>query len=138
MSNNSWHDQAEIDILSKEVDGLQRELALSLESLDTNKKRVRVSRETASNLKHELRSASTKVKELTAEAEARDRLIETFSKILLQKVGLEEGEGGGAGGGGHGENDGADRPGGVEEEKVGDGAMMGQVDESFGKLKLPM
>ena len=84
--NTEFRLQAEIDILSKEVEGLQRELGTSLESLDSTKKR-------ASILKHELRSATTKVNELTAEAEARDKLIETFSKILLQRVGLEGGGG---------------------------------------------
>jgi len=41
-----------------------------------------------------LRNSSTKIKELTAEAEARDKLIETFSKILLQRIDVGEvGEG---------------------------------------------
>mmetsp|Transcript_14643 Transcript_14643/g.26522 ORF Transcript_14643/g.26522 Transcript_14643/m.26522 type:complete len:524 (-) Transcript_14643:129-1700(-) len=93
--NTKFRLQAELEILTNEVDGLQRELGLSLESLDNTKKRARESRESSSNLKHELRNASTKVKELTAEAEARDKLIETFSKILLQKVGLDGGEDGG-------------------------------------------
>lgn len=71
--------QAEIDILTKEVNGLQRELGLSLESCDSAKKR-------SSNVKHELKAATRKVTELEAEAEARDKLIETFSNILLQKI----------------------------------------------------
>lgn len=37
-------------------------------------------------MKRELRNASKKMKELRAEAEARDRLIETFSNILLKKI----------------------------------------------------
>jgi len=80
--NTEFRLKAEIDILTKEVDGLQRELGLTLESLDSSKKR-------ASNLKVELRTASSKVNDLTREAEARDQLIDTFSGILLQKVGLE-------------------------------------------------
>lgn len=41
-----------------------------------------------------MRNSSTKIKELTAEAEARDKLIETFSKILLQRIDVGEvGEG---------------------------------------------
>ena len=87
--------QAEIDILNKEVEGLQRELGNTLESLDGTKKRARETRESVSSLKHELRNASTKVKELTAEAEARDKLIETFTKILLQKIGADDEENGG-------------------------------------------
>ena len=76
--NTEFRLKAEIDILTKEVDGLQRELGLTLKSLDSSKKR-------ASNLKVELRTAS-KVNDLTREAEARDKLIDTFSGILLQKV----------------------------------------------------
>ena len=78
--NTEFRLKAEIDILTKEVDGLQRELGLTLKSLDTSKKR-------ASNLKVELRTGSSKVNDLTREAEARDKLIDTFSGILLQKVG---------------------------------------------------
>ena len=80
--NTEFRLKAEIDILTKEVDGLQRELGLTLNSLDSSKKR-------ASILKVELRTASSKVNDLTREAEARDQLIDTFSGILLQKVGLE-------------------------------------------------
>lgn len=80
--NTEFRLKAEIDILTKEVDGLQRELGLTLKSLDSSKKR-------ASNLKVELRTVSSKVNDLTREAEARDQLIDTFSGILLQKVGLE-------------------------------------------------
>jgi len=80
--NTEFRLKAEIDILTKEVDGLQRELGLTLKSLDSSKKR-------ASNLKVELSTASSKVNDLTREAEARDQLIDTFSGILLQKVGLE-------------------------------------------------
>ena len=78
--NTEFRLKAEIDILTKEVDGLQRELGLTLKSLDSSKKR-------ASNLKVELRTASSRVNDLTREAEARDQLIDTFSGILLQKVG---------------------------------------------------
>ena len=78
--NTEFRLKAEIDILTKEVDGLQRELGLTLKSLDSSKKR-------ASNLKVELRTASSRVNDLTREAEARDKLIDTFSGILLQKVG---------------------------------------------------
>jgi len=80
--NTEFRLKAEIDILTKEVDGLQRELGLTLKSLDSSKKRV-------SNLKVELRTASSRGKDLTREAEARDQLIDTFSGILLQKVGIE-------------------------------------------------
>ena len=48
------------------------------------------------SLKRELRHATKKVKELCAEAEARDRLIETFSNILLKRIdGSSDGEEGG-------------------------------------------
>lgn len=79
-----------------------------------------------SNLKRELRNTTTKVKNLTAEAEARDKLIETFTKILLQKVGLEEG------GGGVGGLCLTDIVEGLDEEKMGED----QVDESFAALKV--
>eukprot|EP00581_Thalassiosira_minuscula_P027813 CAMPEP_0183750530 /NCGR_PEP_ID=MMETSP0739-20130205/1158_1 /TAXON_ID=385413 /ORGANISM="Thalassiosira miniscula, Strain CCMP1093" /LENGTH=552 /DNA_ID=CAMNT_0025986591 /DNA_START=34 /DNA_END=1688 /DNA_ORIENTATION=- len=60
----------------------------STKSLDENKTRTGEDRELISSLKQELRSATTKVKELTNEAKARDQLIETLSNVLLEKVGL--------------------------------------------------
>ena len=101
------------------MEGLQRELGLSLESLDKAKKRSRETRESTSNLKHDLRNASTKIEELTAEAEARDKLIETFTKILLQKVGLEDGEV---------DNNGNGKA--LLEESLADGVLIGQLEES--------
>jgi len=129
--NTEFRLKAEVEILAKEVDGLQRELALSLGSLDTNKRRARESREAISKLKHELRSTSMKVNELDSEAEARDKLIETFSKILLQKVGIEEQR-----------EDGelsveSNGKGLEQEEKLGNGVMVGQLRESLSGRKLP-
>jgi len=80
--------KAELDILTNEVKGLQRELGLALRSLDDAKERARESRESTHCLRRELRDANARLKESSAEAEARDRLIETFKGILLQKVGL--------------------------------------------------
>ena len=121
--------KAEIEILTKEVSGLQRELAQSLKSQEGYKKRVRESRESNSNLKYELRSATKKAKELTAEAEARDKLVETFTKILLQKVGLEGSAGGGDGAIG--------AEGNLEEEKIADAVVMVQMEEALSGLKIP-
>ena len=80
--------KAEIDILTNEVTGLQRELGLALRSLDEAKERIRGSRESSHGLKREIRVVTARLKESVAEAEARDRLIDTFKGILLQKVGL--------------------------------------------------
>lgn len=85
---NSFH-KAELEILTTEVAGLQRELATSLEALEDSEKRAREYRDMASNLKHKLRNTTSTVTELKVEAEARDKLIDTFSRILLQKVGVE-------------------------------------------------
>jgi hypothetical protein len=82
--------KAELDILTNEVKGLQRELGLALRSLDDAKERARESRESTHCLRRELRDAKASLKESSAEAEARDRLIETFKGILLQKVGLPQ------------------------------------------------
>jgi hypothetical protein len=41
-------------------------------------------------LKRRLGQASSTVSKLKNEAEARDKLIESFTKILLQKIGVEE------------------------------------------------
>ena len=90
---------------------------------------MRESRESNSNLKYELRSATKRVKELTAEAEARDRLVETFTKILLQKVGLEGSAGGGDGAIG--------AEGNLEEEKIADAVVMVQMEEALSALKIP-
>lgn len=79
--------KTEIDILTNEVNGLQRELGHTLESLDTANEQLNEYKESMNNMKRELRRASKKVKELSSEAEARDRLIETFSSILLKKIG---------------------------------------------------
>lgn len=68
------------------MNGLQRELGLTLESLDEVKEQSREYKESMHNLKRELRHVSKKMKEMHAEAEARDRLIETFSNILLKKI----------------------------------------------------
>jgi hypothetical protein len=81
--------KAEIDILTNEVTGLQRELGLALRSLDDAKERIRGSRESTHGLKREIRVVTARLKESVAEAEARDRLIDTFKGILLQKVGLD-------------------------------------------------
>jgi septal ring factor EnvC (AmiA/AmiB activator) len=81
--------KAEIDILTNEVTGLQRELGLALQSLDETKERIRGSRESSHGLKREIRVVTARLKESIAEAEARDRLIDTFKGILLQKVGLD-------------------------------------------------
>lgn len=80
--------KAEIDILTNEVTGLQHELGLALRSLDEAKERIRGSRESSHGLKREIRVVTARLKESVAEAEARDRLIDTFKGILLQKVGL--------------------------------------------------
>mmetsp|Transcript_5855 Transcript_5855/g.9580 ORF Transcript_5855/g.9580 Transcript_5855/m.9580 type:complete len:510 (+) Transcript_5855:51-1580(+) len=85
--------KAEIEILTKEVDGLQRELSLALESLDDAEKRVNESQEAASKLKRKMRTMSSKLNDLTKEADARDKLIETFTKLLVDKNGAENGEG---------------------------------------------
>ena len=90
---------------------------------------MRESRESNSNLKYELRSATKKAKELTAEAEARDKLVETFTKILLQKVGLE-----GSGGGGDGA---IGAEGNLEEEKIADAVVMVQMEEALSALRIP-
>ena len=81
--------KAEIDILTNEVTGLQRELGLALRSLDEAKERIRGSRESSHGLKREIRVVTARLKESVAEAEARDRLIDTFKGILLQKVGIQ-------------------------------------------------
>ena len=114
------------------MEGLQRELGLALESRDSAKKRARELRESASSLKRQLRSSAGKAKELKAEAEARDKLIETFTKILLQRVGVEEG-GGGEGNvlsllGSHNLKD-------LQEEKMGD-VVPDEGDESYTALKV--
>jgi hypothetical protein len=70
------------------VKGLQRELDHALRSLDDAKERVRESRESSNCHKRDLRDATLRLKEAAAEAEARDRLIETFKGLLLQRVGL--------------------------------------------------
>ncbi len=72
------------------MEGLQRELGRALRSLDDATERARESRESAHCLMRELRGANARLKESSAEAEARDRLIETFKGILLQKVGLPQ------------------------------------------------
>lgn len=84
--------KAEIEILTKEVDGLQRELSLALESVDDAEKRVVESQEAALKLKRKMRSMSSKLKDLNEEAQARDKLIETFTKLLVDKNGAENGE----------------------------------------------
>ena len=74
------------------------------------------------------------MKELKSEAEARDKLIETFTKILLQRVGVEEG-GGGVDGkmlsilSGQNLKD-------LEEEKMGDELPADEEDESYTALKV--
>ncbi|KAK1748861.1 hypothetical protein QTG54_000800 [Skeletonema marinoi] len=83
--------KAEIEILTKEVDGLQRELSLALESADDAEKRVDESHEAASKLKRKMRTMSSKLNGLTEEANARDKLIETFTKLLVDKNGGENG-----------------------------------------------
>lgn len=86
--------KAEIEILTKEVDGLQRELGLALESVDDAEKRVMEAREASSKLKSKMRTMSSKMKDLTQEADARDKLITTFTNLLLEKVGTENGDAG--------------------------------------------
>lgn len=46
-------------------------------------------------MKRKLNHASSTISKLKNEAEARDNLIESFTKILLQKIGAEEEENGG-------------------------------------------
>jgi len=46
-------------------------------------------RETSSKLKRKLNYASSTVSKLKNEAKARDKLIESFTKILLQKISFE-------------------------------------------------
>lgn len=86
--------KAEIEILTKEVDGLQRELGLALESVDDAEKRAMEAREASSKLKSKMRTMSSKMKDLTQEADARDKLITTFTNLLLEKVGTENGDAG--------------------------------------------
>ena len=136
LSRDGQKIQAELEILTNEVDGLQRELGLTLESLDDAKKRSRELRSSASSLKHQLRSASIKAKELAAEAEARDKLIETFTKILLQRVGGAEGEDGGQGGGMPEMLISQDLQGLVLEEKTGEEIPIDEVEESYAALKV--
>lgn len=87
--SNEYRLKAEINILTNEMTGIQRELGLALQSLDEAKERIRGSRESSHGLKREIRVITARLKESVAEAEARDRLINTFKGILLQKVGLD-------------------------------------------------
>ncbi|KAL7462898.1 hypothetical protein ACHAXS_003272 [Conticribra weissflogii] len=117
--NTEFRMKAEIEILTAEVAGLQRELATSLTSLDEYKKSARESRESASTMKYKLKQATAKVSQLRDEAEARDKLIDTFSRILLQKAGIE------------GEFDGSvdsSAPGSSGEEKIADLLDLKQLD----------
>lgn len=82
--------QAEITLLTREVEGLQKELAQSLKSVEKKEKSAKEQRETASKLKRKLNQASSTVSKLKNEAECRDKLIESFTKILLQKIGVED------------------------------------------------
>ena len=84
--------QAEITLLTREVEGLQKELAQSLKSVEKKEKSAKEQRETASKLKRKLNQASSTVSKLKNEAECRDKLIESFTKILLQKIGVEDNE----------------------------------------------
>ena len=90
--NTEFRLKAEIEILTKEVDGLQRELSLSLESLDDAEKRLAESDQTVSKLKRKMRTTLSKLRALTEEADARDNLIDTFTKILVEKNGFENAE----------------------------------------------
>jgi len=78
--------KAEIEILTKEVDSLKRELGIALESVEDAEKRVAEARETASKLKNKLRTMSSKLNDLTEEGIARDKLIGTFTQLLLKKA----------------------------------------------------
>ena len=74
---------------------------------------------------------------MTGEAEARDKLIETFSKILLQRAGLDDG---GLKRTADVIAEGDEDAEGIEEENLGDGRLMIHhgVDEPLsGTIKLP-
>ena len=86
--------QAEITLLTREVNGLQKELTRCLESIEKKEKYAKEQRETVSKLKRKLNQSSSSVSKLKNEAECRDKLIESFTKILLQKIGMEDNESG--------------------------------------------
>lgn len=75
-------------MLTREVEGLQKQLAYSLKSIEKNEQSTKESREATSKLKRRLNHASSTISKLKNEAEARDKLIESFTKILLQKIGM--------------------------------------------------
>ena len=89
LKNNSFT-KAEIDLLTREVEGLQKQLAYSLKSIEKNEQSTKESREATSKMKRRLSHASSTISKLKNEAEARDKLIESFTKILLQKIGMQE------------------------------------------------
>lgn len=84
--------QAEVDLLTREVAGLQKQLAQSLKSVEKREHSAREYRESVSKLKRKLGQASSTISKLRKEAEARDKLIDTFSRMLLTKIGMEEEE----------------------------------------------
>lgn len=77
-------------MLTREVEGLQKELAQSLKSIEKKEQSAKENRETTSKLKRRLNHALSTISKLKNEAEARDKLIESFTKILLQKIGVED------------------------------------------------
>jgi hypothetical protein len=77
-------------LLTREVEGLQKELAQSLKSIEKKEQSAKENRETTSKLKRRLNHALSTISKLKNEAEARDKLIESFTKILLQKIGVED------------------------------------------------
>jgi chromosome segregation ATPase len=82
-------------LLTREVEGLQKELAQSLKSIEKKEQSAKENRETTSKLKRRLNHALSTISKLKNEAEARDKLIESFTKILLQKIGVEDDGGNG-------------------------------------------
>jgi hypothetical protein len=77
-------------LLTREVEGLQKELAQSLKSIEKKEQSAKENRETTSKQKRRLNHALSTISKLKNEAEARDKLIESFTKILLQKIGVED------------------------------------------------
>eukprot|EP00804_Cyclotella_cryptica_P003217 CCRYP_010467-RA/>CCRYP_010467-RA protein AED:0.33 eAED:0.33 QI:227/1/1/1/1/1/2/412/541 len=86
--------KAEIDLLTREVAGLQKELAQSLKTMEKKEKSLRDHRESTSKLKRKLSHATSTVAKLKREAEARDKLIDTFTRMLLNKIGVDGDENG--------------------------------------------
>ncbi|KAL7489137.1 hypothetical protein ACHAW6_014717 [Cyclotella cf. meneghiniana] len=86
--------KAEIDLLTREVAGLQKELAQSLKALEKKEQSLREHRESSAKLKRKLSHATSTVAKLKHEAESRDKLIDTFTRMLLHKIGVDGDENG--------------------------------------------